>query len=125
MAQQDITVYVYSYMLNRDGSIPSDFPDVDIVRCTDHMCPLRIHWHIKNNYMDHWRVKLTVSNYNYRKNYSDWNILVQHPGFGRPASVYSFDSTMLPVIGVPGTLILEKLIYGVSNGQHEHICLLV
>ncbi|KAL2460013.1 COBRA-like protein 2 [Abeliophyllum distichum] len=85
----------------RDGSIPSNLPDDDIVKCTDHMCPLRIHWHIENNYMNHWRVKLTVSNYNYGKNYSDWNVLVQHPGFGQPATVYSFNSTMLPSIGVP------------------------
>ncbi|XP_073278860.1 COBRA-like protein 1 isoform X2 [Primulina huaijiensis] len=85
----------------REGAVPSNSLGTDIVQCTNHMCPLRIHWHIKNNYQNHWRVKLTVSNYNYGRNFSDWNVLVQHPGFGLPASVYSFNSTTLSTIGVP------------------------
>ncbi|KAL2490641.1 COBRA-like protein 2 [Abeliophyllum distichum] len=80
----------------RQGSFPSNLLDADLVQCTDHMCPLRVHWHIKKNYPDHWRVKLTISNYNYGKNYSDWNVLVQHPGFGQPATAYSFNSKVLP-----------------------------
>ncbi|KAJ6365266.1 hypothetical protein OIU76_030107 [Salix suchowensis] len=43
----------------------------DTVQCIDHICPGRVHWHVKNNYMDRWRVKMTISNYNYKKNYSD------------------------------------------------------
>ncbi|KAK4401472.1 COBRA-like protein 1 [Sesamum angolense] len=85
----------------RQGVIPSNLLDVDLVQCTDHMCPLRIHWHIKNNYITHWRVKLTISNYNYGRNYSNWNVLVQHPGFGQPSASFSFNSTMLPTTGVP------------------------
>ncbi|KAJ7967215.1 COBRA-like protein [Quillaja saponaria] len=72
----------------------------DIVECTDHMCPIRVHWHLKNNYMEYWRVKLTVSNYNYNRNYSDWNILVQHPGFSQNSTTYSFNSTVLPTVGL-------------------------
>jgi len=75
----------------------------DLVQCTDHMCPAGVHWHIKNNYMNQWRVKLTISNYNYQRNFSDWNVLVQHPGFSQPATVYSFNSTMLPTVGFGGT----------------------
>lgn len=75
----------------------------DIVRCTNHMCPLRVHWHVKNNYRDYWRVKLTISNYNYNRSYSDWNVLIQHPGFSKPALTYSFNSTLLPTAGIPGT----------------------
>ncbi|KAK9906215.1 hypothetical protein M0R45_002715 [Rubus argutus] len=26
------------------------------VQCTRHMCPVRVHWHIKLNYKDYWRV---------------------------------------------------------------------
>ncbi|XP_044508773.1 COBRA-like protein 1 [Mangifera indica] len=72
---------------------------LDLVQCTDHMCPIQVHWHVKNNYMDHWRVKLTVSNYNYKRNYSDWNVVVQHPGFSQKATTYSFNSSMLPSVG--------------------------
>ncbi|XP_051146952.1 COBRA-like protein 1 [Andrographis paniculata] len=84
----------------RAGAIPYTLAKADLVRCTDHMCPLRIHWHVKNNYLSHWRVKLTVSNYHYRRNYTDWNVLVQHPGFGQPSTAFSFNSTLLRTIGV-------------------------
>ncbi|KAG8368159.1 hypothetical protein BUALT_Bualt15G0016100 [Buddleja alternifolia] len=85
----------------REGVIPSNLFDADLVQCTDHMCPIRVHWHIKKNYVTHWRVKMTVSNYNYGRNYSNWNVLVQHPGFGQPSAAFSFNSTKLPTIGVP------------------------
>ncbi|OMO74453.1 Glycosyl-phosphatidyl inositol-anchored, plant [Corchorus capsularis] len=68
----------------------------DIVRCTDHMCPVRVHWHVMKNYLTHWRVKLTISNYNYNRKYFNWNVLVQHPGFSQTSTAYSFNSTMLP-----------------------------
>lgn len=88
-----------------DPSSPaSSVNNVDIVRCTDHMCPVRVHWHVKNNYVDHWRVKLTVSNYNYKKNYSDWNVLVQHPSFNNLVKTYSLNATLLPAVGLGGTL---------------------
>ncbi|KAI9396663.1 hypothetical protein POPTR_004G167100v4 [Populus trichocarpa] len=81
-------------------SLPlSDVEKADIVQCTAHMCPVRVHWHVKNNYMDHWRVKMTISNYNYKKNYSDWNVLVQHPGFKQNSTTFSFNSTLLPTAG--------------------------
>lgn len=86
-------------MLNRQGSFPSNLLDTELVQCTNHMCPLRVHWHIKKNYADHWRAKLTISNYNYGKNYSDWNVLVQHPGFSQAATTYSFNSKVLPTSG--------------------------
>lgn len=75
------------------------------VECTDHMCPLCVHWHVKSNYKDHWRVKLTVSNYNYGRNYTNWNVLVQHPTFSQSAKTFSFNSTVLSTVGVPGTCI--------------------
>ncbi|XP_071715470.1 COBRA-like protein 1 [Rutidosis leptorrhynchoides] len=83
------------------GSSSSEFINsLDTVRCTDHMCPLRVHWHIKTNYADHWRVKLTVTNLNYNRNYSNWNILVHHPGFSQPTTTYSFNSTLLHTAGI-------------------------
>lgn len=68
------------------------------VQCSDHMCPVRVHWHVKTNYIDHWKVKLTVSNYNYDRNYSNWNILVQHPGFSQSTEAFSFNSSQLPSV---------------------------
>ncbi|KAB2600712.1 COBRA-like protein 1 [Pyrus ussuriensis x Pyrus communis] len=65
---------------NRQPSVKSDFGDgLDTVKCTDHMCPIRVHWHVKTNYLTHWRVKLTITKYNYMKNFSNWNVLGQHP----------------------------------------------
>ncbi|CAN1783338.1 COBRA-like protein 2, partial [Linum perenne] len=74
--------------------------DVDKLQCTDHMCPVRVHWHVKNSYIKYWRVKLTISNYNLQKNYSDWNAVIQHPGFRKKAIAYSFNSTTLPTVGI-------------------------
>lgn len=85
--------------------VPRPNDDYDIIECTDHMCPIRVHWHFKNNYMDQWRVKLTVSNYNYKRNYSNWNLLVQHPGFNQKATSYSFNSTKLPTLGLLGNFL--------------------
>lgn len=76
----------------------------DTLRCTDHMCPLRVHWHIKTNYMDHWRVKLTVTNLNYNRNYTNWNLVVHHPGFSQSTTTYSFNNTLLHTPGIPGKL---------------------
>ncbi|KAK3029029.1 hypothetical protein RJ639_040081 [Escallonia herrerae] len=90
-------VYNCMCMWNREDSLSQSDPD--LVHCTDHMCPLSVHWHVKNNYKTHWRVKLTISNYNYGKNYTDWNVLVQHPAFSQPATTYSFNSTVLPTVG--------------------------
>ncbi|KAL8234421.1 hypothetical protein R6Q59_020521 [Mikania micrantha] len=73
---------------------------LDSVRCTDHMCPIRVHWHIKSNYIDHWRVKLTVTNLNFDRNYSNWNLVVHHPGFSQPATTYSFNTTLLHTAGI-------------------------
>ncbi|KAK6240826.1 hypothetical protein SCA6_006215 [Theobroma cacao] len=83
------------YPAPQSDSLDSD----DIVLCTDHMCPVTVHWHVMKNYVTHWKVKLTVSNYNYRRNYSNWNVLVQHPGFSQNATAFSFNSTMLPSLG--------------------------
>ncbi|KAJ8767577.1 hypothetical protein K2173_017921 [Erythroxylum novogranatense] len=81
------------------GQCIRDGKESDIVECSDHMCPVRVHWHVKTNYVDHWRVKVTISNYNYVRNYSDWNLLIQHPGFRKNTTVYSFSNTMLPSAG--------------------------
>lgn len=62
-----------------------------LVQCTTHMCPIRVHWHVKLNYKDYWRVKVTITNFNYRMNYSEWNIVVQHPNFDNLTQLFSFN----------------------------------
>ncbi|KAL8471810.1 hypothetical protein ACS0TY_029152 [Phlomoides rotata] len=62
-----------------------------LVQCTSHMCPIRIHWHVKLNYKEYWRVKVTITNFNYRMNYSMWNLVVQHPNFDNLTQIFSFN----------------------------------
>lgn len=81
---------------NKQPSVESDFGDgLDTLKCTDHMCPIRVHWHVKTYYLTHWRVKFTITNYNSMKNYSNWNLLVQYPGLSEETRTYSFNSIML------------------------------
>ncbi|KAK6945644.1 COBRA, plant [Dillenia turbinata] len=63
-----------------------------MVRCSRHMCPIRVHWHIK-------RVKITVTNLNFAKNYSDWNLVVQHPNMKSVTQVFSFNYVPLDQYG--------------------------
>lgn len=62
-----------------------------LIQCTPHMCPIRIHWHVKLNYQLYWRVKVTITNFNYRMNYSNWNIVLRHPNFDNLTEVFSFN----------------------------------
>ncbi|XP_068307811.1 COBRA-like protein 4 [Pyrus communis] len=61
-----------------------------LLQCTHHMCPIRVHWHVKQNYKDYWRVKMAVTNFNYRMNYTDWTLVVQHPNLNNVTQVFSF-----------------------------------
>ncbi|KAH7850618.1 hypothetical protein Vadar_000491 [Vaccinium darrowii] len=70
-----------------------------LVRCTSHMCPIRVHWHVKLNYKEYWRVKITITNFNYRMNYSQWNLVVQHPNFENVTEIFSFNYKSLTPYG--------------------------
>lgn len=72
-------------------SSPSKNNYAPLVQCTSHMCPVRVHWHVKLNYKDYWRVKVTVTNFNYRMNYTQWNMVVQHPNFDNLTQIFSFN----------------------------------
>ncbi|EHA8591385.1 hypothetical protein COCNU_scaffold048262G000010 [Cocos nucifera] len=61
------------------------------VLCTRHMCPIRVHWHLKVSYKEYWRVKVTVTNFNILKNYTDWNLVIQHPNLRSITQVFSFN----------------------------------
>jgi len=62
-----------------------------LLQCTNHMCPIRVHWHVKINYKDYWRVKIAITNFNYRLNYTQWTLVVQHPNLNNVTEVFSFD----------------------------------
>ncbi|KAE8009030.1 hypothetical protein FH972_005488 [Carpinus fangiana] len=62
-----------------------------LVRCSKHMCPIRVHWHVKQSYREYWRVKITITNLNFVKNYSKWNLVVLHPNFRNVTQVFSFN----------------------------------
>lgn len=62
-----------------------------LVQCTGHMCPIRVHWHVKINYKEYWRVKITITNFNYMMNYTNWNLVVQHPNFDNLTQIFSFN----------------------------------
>ncbi|XP_057722673.1 COBRA-like protein 1 isoform X2 [Arachis stenosperma] len=72
-------------------SPPSRALNPPLVQCTSHMCPIRVHWHVKLQYKEYWRIKITVTNFNYRMNYSQWNLVVQHPNFDNVTQVFSFN----------------------------------
>ncbi|KAG2273247.1 hypothetical protein Bca52824_067802 [Brassica carinata] len=78
-----------------------------LVQCTNHMCPVRIHWHVKTNYKAYWRVKVTITNFNYNMNYSQWNLVVQHPNFDNLTQTFSFNyKPLLPYASINDTGIL-------------------
>ncbi|PKA46502.1 COBRA-like protein 1 [Apostasia shenzhenica] len=66
-------------------------PRHDVVKCTMHLCPIRVHWHLKESYKGYWRVKITINNFNMLKNYSDWTLVVQHPNLQSLTQVFSFN----------------------------------
>ena len=62
-----------------------------LVRCSNHMCPIKVHWHVKESYREYWRVKITITNLNFVKNYSQWNLVVLHPNLRNVTQVFSFN----------------------------------
>ncbi|KAK0584943.1 hypothetical protein LWI29_021211 [Acer saccharum] len=78
-----------------------------LVQCTNHMCPIRVHWHVKLNYKEYWRVKVTITNFNYNMNYTQWNLVVQHPNFNNLTTVFSFNYKSLnPYASINDTAML-------------------
>lgn len=88
---------------------PGDLPPVlqlqpneqprPVVECSHHMCPIQVHWHVKQSYRQYWRVKITVKNNNYVKNYSQWNLVALHPNLKNVTQVFSFNYKPLNLYG--------------------------
>lgn len=78
-----------------------------LVQCTKHMCPIRVHWHVKLSYKEYWRVKVTITNFNYRMNYTQWNLVVQHPNFDNLTQIFSFNyKSLTPYAAINDTAML-------------------
>ncbi|KAG6494191.1 hypothetical protein ZIOFF_049210 [Zingiber officinale] len=102
---------------------------VPLVQCTSHMCPIRVHWHVKLNYKEYWRVKIAITNFNYRMNYTQWNLVIQHPNLDNLTQLFSFNyKALTPYGGINDTamfwgvkyyndLLMEAGPYG--NAQSE------
>ncbi|MED6180112.1 hypothetical protein PIB30_007269 [Stylosanthes scabra] len=82
-----------------------------LVQCTRHMCPIRVHWHVKLNYKEYWRVKVTITNFNYKMNYTDWNLVIQHPNFDNLTQLFSFNYKSLTPYG---TINDTALLWGIK-----------
>ncbi|KAJ4762944.1 hypothetical protein LUZ62_028004 [Rhynchospora pubera] len=70
-----------------------------LLQCTSHMCPIRVHWHVKLNYKDYWRAKIAITNFNYRMNYTQWTLVAQHPNLNNITEVFSFTYKPLVTYG--------------------------
>ncbi|KAI4343993.1 hypothetical protein L6164_011271 [Bauhinia variegata] len=89
-----------------------NIPTTPLLQCTHHMCHVRIHWHVKVNYKDYWRVKIAIINFNYRQNYTDWTLVVQHPNLNNVTQVYSFEyKPVLPYDSINDTAMFYGLKY--------------
>ncbi|KAI3416891.1 COBRA-like protein [Psidium guajava] len=83
-----------------------------LLQCTSHMCPVRVHWHVKLNYKEYWRVKITITNFNYRMNFTQWNLVVQHPNFDNLTQIFSFNyKPLTPYAGLNDTAMLWGVRY--------------
>ncbi|KAK1364107.1 hypothetical protein POM88_039668 [Heracleum sosnowskyi] len=76
-------------------SSPSKKNTSPLVQCTSHMCPIQVHWHLKLNDKDNWRVNVMVTNFNYRMNYTQWNMVIQHPDLVNLTQIFSFNYKLL------------------------------
>ncbi|KAG6502669.1 hypothetical protein ZIOFF_034955 [Zingiber officinale] len=120
---------LYSPYLAYAVNDPSKSSYAPLVQCTSHMCPIRVHWHVKLNYKDYWRVKIAITNFNYRMNYTQWNLVIQHPNFDNLTQLFSFnyrsiapygdinDTAMLWGVKYYNDLLMEAGPYG--NAQSE------
>lgn len=71
----------------------------DMLYCTNDMCPVKIHWHIKLNYQEYWRVKITITNRDISRNYTLWNLVARHPNFKNFTESFSFSYKPLTAYG--------------------------
>lgn len=104
---------------------PGKYDNTPLVQCTSHMCPIRVHWHVKLNYKEYWRVKVTITNFNYRMNYTQWNLVVQHPNFDNLTQIFSFNYKSLTPYDGLSKLNLAKIYVSTSIIFHVKTCIVL
>ncbi|KAL5544654.1 hypothetical protein UlMin_008438 [Ulmus minor] len=80
-----------STLLKKEGINTPRKDNAPLLQCTKHMCPVRIHWHIKYNYELYWRVKIAITNFDFRRNYTQWTLVANHPNLNNVTQVFSFN----------------------------------
>ncbi|EFJ34809.1 hypothetical protein SELMODRAFT_405727 [Selaginella moellendorffii] len=93
---QPMCMQMSSAYMNSPGYSTGRTRDPPELYCSTDMCPVKIHWHVKTNYYDYWRAKLTIINRSLRKNHTQWNVVVQHPNLDNLTSAFSFNYMSLP-----------------------------
>eukprot|EP00271_Cylindrocystis_brebissonii_P014352 TRINITY_DN35681_c0_g1_i1.p1 TRINITY_DN35681_c0_g1~~TRINITY_DN35681_c0_g1_i1.p1 ORF type:complete len:460 (-),score=51.62 TRINITY_DN35681_c0_g1_i1:1375-2754(-) len=63
--------------------------------CSPDGCPVSIHYHLKENYYDYWRAKITITNRDLYQNWSNWNLVVEHPNFANFTEAFSFNASQI------------------------------
>lgn len=98
---------------DRDSSqLSTTEGNAPMLQCTKHMCPVRVHWHVKLNYQQYWRAKITITNLNYKMNYTQWTLVVQHPNLNNVAQVFSFNyRPIVPYESINDT----AMFFGIKN----------
>ncbi|KAG0570694.1 hypothetical protein M758_6G174000 [Ceratodon purpureus] len=77
--------------LSSGGTSPPPPPSApDLLYCTRDMCPVKVHWHVKTNYKEYWRVKITITNRDFSANFTNWNLVLKHPNFNNFTEAFSF-----------------------------------
>ena len=101
----------------------------DMLFCTNDMCPIKVHWHIKLNYQEYWRVKITITNRDITRNYTLWNLVAQHPNFQNFTEAFSFSYRPLNPYGPTATSkwpVSDRLIRSLSaRFIHHHVVICV
>lgn len=73
------------------GNSPPPPPSAPhLMYCTQDMCPVKIHWHVKTNYKEYWRVKVTITNRDFGANFSNWTLALKHPNFNNLTEAFSY-----------------------------------
>ncbi|KAJ4826455.1 hypothetical protein Tsubulata_023864 [Turnera subulata] len=86
--------------------------NTSLLQCTHHMCPVRVHWHVKTNYKEYWRVKIAIINFNYRMNYLTWTLVIQHPNLKNVTQVFNLNcQPLVPYASINGTGMLYGMKY--------------
>ncbi|KAL4184644.1 hypothetical protein AMTRI_Chr10g226560 [Amborella trichopoda] len=78
-----------------------------MVQCTNHMCPVQVHWHLKLDFKDYWSVMITITNFNYHVNYTEWNLVIQNPNFNNLIRTFNSNyKSFTPYGGINDTAVL-------------------